>query len=165
MGLPFKDRPARVTRLALPAQVDAIAEAVESALAISPPMRAGDGTEQGTDAMRLALTEALNNVLEHGGHDAREPIHLHVGTSGQAYWICVEDAGHQIPAALLFEPAETPEPDYASMPLDALPEGGWGWMLIRASVERLEYARRDDRNYLLLAAGAPVGIGAVGIAG
>lgn len=152
--LPFEPRPAAITRIAMPAAVTAVAPAVEQAIALSAA--GGEALLAGaqTDAMRLALTEALNNVLEHAAHDVRLPVYLHVATSWDVPWIVVEDGGKPLPDAIFAAPEATPAeaPDYATMPLDALPEGGWGWMLIRASIGQLDYVRAESRNYLLLAA-------------
>ena len=40
--------------------------------------------------------------------------------------------------------------DPGEMDPDNLPEGGFGWMLIRSEVDKLEYRRDDERNVLVM---------------
>ena len=45
----------------------------------------------------------------------------------------------------------------AVTPRESLPEGGFGWFLIRALTERLDYARADGENRLTLHFGPGTG--------
>ncbi|MFD1809697.1 ATP-binding protein [Gemmobacter lanyuensis] len=89
----------------------------------------------------IVLAEVLNNVVEHAYADGPGEIILHLR--------CVQgghlphprfragDAGSCVAggAAIGPDPVE-------------LPEGGFGWHLIRCLTEDLQYCRRDSRNEL-----------------
>ncbi|MEM7498830.1 MAG: ATP-binding protein [Pseudomonadota bacterium] len=112
---------------------------------------------EGSEELRLALTEALNNVIEHAAHPSDIPIRVttHRATGGRVS-ITIEDRGTPLPETLLDEQWEAEEPNLKD-DVALLPEGGWGWMLIRASVERLAFRRVDGHNLLTLERGmAPV---------
>ncbi|MEM8596633.1 MAG: ATP-binding protein [Pseudomonadota bacterium] len=106
------------------------------------------------DAMRLALTEALNNIIEHSAHPSDVPIFVCVVANDTLARICIEDRGRELPRALLTPPAPEPVAEETALDdladLDALPEGGWGWMLIHASVDRVAHERVNGRNFTLL---------------
>lgn len=145
-GLPF----------ALPADFHDMIAVRPAFAAIGPAMEALvarlGGAAAGEDLtadLRLAVTEVLNNVVEHSGHPAEEPVLLHFGRDRSTWWVCVEDRGVPLPTGLLDPAPEPAEPSW-SRPVDELPEGGWGWLLIRGSVDALRHVREDGRNYLLL---------------
>jgi len=120
-------------------------------------VRGGDAAAD----LRLAVTEALNNVVEHSGHPPWRPVRVHFGAEGEVHWVCVEDAGMPLPRGLLDPaPAEAAvcepvrgighDPPAPALPVADMPEGGWGWLLIRGSVDRLDHVREMGRNFLLL---------------
>ncbi|QBF33774.1 ATP-binding protein [Thalassococcus sp. S3] len=95
--------------------------------------------------VEIALSEALNNVVEHAyaGIDC-----------GRIVLSC-----QRIDGALVFEIVDTgaPLPDLAlpegaqvdvSGPVEHLPEGGFGWFLIRTLSDDLRYFRDDGQNRL-----------------
>ncbi|MEM8622891.1 MAG: ATP-binding protein [Pseudomonadota bacterium] len=112
---------------------------------------AGPADAAVADELRLALTEALNNVVEHAAHPSELPIVVTVGGHSSTAWICIQDRGVPLPEWVLTR-TETPVvPDVQSTSdLDLLPDGGWGWMLIKASVDRVSHRRVDGCNLLLL---------------
>lgn len=175
--------------LRMPNRIGAVAAAVERMLAacgLAPA--AGEGGDMAPrspcmalsevgDALRLALTEALNNVIEHGAGPAVSPaILLRLWRGGRTLTICIEDRGPPPNAALARarrdvapprlrrEPAPArlgcdpslarlgrdPADGIDACDLEALPEGGWGLMLIDASVDRVRRQRTGDRNRLFL---------------
>ncbi|SLN59154.1 serine-protein kinase RsbW [Roseivivax jejudonensis] len=93
----------------------------------------------------LVVGEALNNVAEHalrgcpaGRIEVRailEPGHLSV---------LVEDQGAPMPG-LALPRGDLPD---LSRDLSDLPEGGFGWHLIRALTHSLDYSRTHGRNRL-----------------
>lgn len=91
----------------------------------------------------LVLAEALNNIVEHayGTDDGQIELLLH--QAGGRLSCDVFDAGVPMPEGEL--PA-------ALAPIigedDDLPEGGFGWFLIRTLTEDLTYRRIDARNHL-----------------
>ncbi|MEM6489657.1 MAG: ATP-binding protein [Pseudomonadota bacterium] len=100
------------------------------------------------EAMRLALAEALTNVVRHSHHPDDAPIVITAGTDPNR-WVVIQDEGMALPTRLL-TPGASPEAPRPGDALEDLPESGWGWMLIHASVDRIGYARERGRNYLLL---------------
>jgi len=106
------------------------------------------------DAVRMALTEALNNCVLHGyGGAAERPIEVHLRRMPGAVAITVVDRGIPLPEELLV-PRPIRAPDEA---VAALPECGWGWAIIHQSVDRVRYVRRDGENRLTLEKRLPHG--------
>lgn len=97
--------------------------------------------------VEIVLAEALNNVVEHAYAMRDDGV--------------IEISGHITPGQLVFDIADegipmplgqVPEGPAASVdvPMDAMPEGGFGWFLIREMTEDLTYARVNGRNLLSL---------------
>jgi serine/threonine-protein kinase RsbW len=100
-----------------------------------------------SDSLRLCLAEALNNVVEHaysGDHSRRIDVSLKLGNGGYRVTVC--DTGAPMPGGILPER----EADVDVDDIQDLPEGGFGWMLIRSEVDHLDYERRGERNILVL---------------
>lgn len=98
-------------------------------------------------SVELALAEALNNIVEHAyAADARGAIRL-VAILSPARLICVlSDHGRALPGLELpggDRPAHT-------VARDDLPEGGFGWFLIRDLTDRIDYRRHAGWNHLTL---------------
>lgn len=91
----------------------------------------------------LVLAEALNNVVEHAY--ARFPgqieVELRRGTDQLHFHIA--DKGLPMPGA---EPPQGRLPEVGAF--DDLPEGGFGWFLIRSLAQDLRYRREGERNML-----------------
>lgn len=91
----------------------------------------------------LVLAEALNNIVEHayGTDDGQIELQLH--QTGSRLSCDVFDAGMPMPEGEL--PAGLAQIIGED---DDLPEGGFGWFLIRTLTEDLTYRRIDARNHL-----------------
>ncbi|RDC71569.1 hypothetical protein DLJ49_14225 [Rhodovulum sp. 12E13] len=105
-------------------------------------------------ALEMALAEALNNVVEHAYLEDPEgwiviELDLLHGWAACRIW----DGGRPMPRKGI---PTTPFPDL-SVPLDALPEGGFGWALIHSLAEHLSYERLDECNCLTFAVRAAPG--------
>lgn len=102
---------------------------------------------EGCGSVELALAEALNNIVEHA-YPAGEPgeIRLSVRMSRDRLCCRLRDRGVPLPGLALPEGAR-PDPAVARA---ALPEGGFGWYLIRDLTDALSYAREVDENILTL---------------
>lgn len=105
-------------------------------------------SEESRGTAEIVLAEALNNVVEHAY--ATYPGKIEVSMQRQNHGLAVEvvDRGLPMPQAGLPGgnlPAGSP-PQQVS--LDDLPEGGFGWFLIRSLSQDLSYAREADRNCL-----------------
>ncbi|MEM6972485.1 MAG: ATP-binding protein [Pseudomonadota bacterium] len=152
--------------LTMPPKATVVGDTVAMLIDALAPSRRGLRAQQGEaapphDELRLAVTEAINNVILHSGHPVTHPIHLTAGRDGLSAWVEIEDLGRPLPEALLSpdrfadrmtlgsEDSAEPE-DTDALSLDTLPEGGWGWMLIHASVDGVRYHRRRSYNLLRL---------------
>ena len=141
------DRPARGTvevRMIFPSDPLAVRSALGgvlqglSYLGLSPDLK---GT------LELVLAEALNNVVEHAhagrGDGAIEVRVAHDALEGAPILVCeLIDDGAPMPGDGLPTP-----PDLGTEIAD-LPEGGFGWMLIRELARDVNYARCGERNRL-----------------
>jgi len=97
--------------------------------------------------VEIVLAEALNNIAEHAyAGAAAGRVRLCLKVYGDRIVARISDAGRPLggdgaPAGL------APGLDGPRM---ALPEGGFGWFLIRALASDVAYARRGGRNHLRL---------------
>jgi serine/threonine-protein kinase RsbW len=105
-------------------------------------------------SVQVALDEILSNVVRHGGTGRdRAFIEVTFALAGGSLQVTVVDDGPEL------DPLTLPEPDTAA-PLDDRRPGGLGVHLVKRLMDRVEYARRDGRNYLTIgwrlpAPGAP----------
>ena len=89
------------------------------------------------------LAEVLNNVVEHAhDEDPEGNIYLASNTVGEAICVEIRDDGRPMPNGAL------PAGELADLPdvLDDLPEGGFGWFMIRSLTSELQYERNDGWN-------------------
>ena len=97
--------------------------------------------------IEIALAEALNNIVEHAyPPDAPGGIALRIDLSAARLRCELRDQGTALPG---LAPPDNGLPDLGGPP-ETLPEGGFGWSLIRALTTRLIYERRDGENRLTL---------------
>ncbi|KFE34012.1 ATP-binding protein [Thioclava atlantica] len=133
---------ARIFHHSFPATPIAVRDALRAALARF--VRVMSEEEAGT--LELILAEILNNVVEHSYGEAEEgSITLSIVRDAQGLSCSVSDDGIALPMACLNtgEPESLTRPDPA-----ALPEGGFGWFLIRDLATELGYRREGERNLL-----------------
>lgn len=97
-------------------------------------------------AAELVLAEALNNIVEHAYAAAPGQIELTLERTDGGLVCRIVDHGRPMPGEALPE-GRAPAANAVADPAD-LPEGGWGWGLIRALAQDLHYARRDGQNHL-----------------
>jgi serine/threonine-protein kinase RsbW len=126
----------------MPAKADAVRDRLIQ-MSAAPPM-----TDLPPDLHGLAqivLAEVLNNIVEHA-HDGLEgEISVTLWRDGQGLACRIIDGGRAMPGGQL--PAGG-LPEIEDQPLDDLPEGGFGWHLIRSLTAGLQYRRIADRNEL-----------------
>ena len=101
---------------------------------------AGDDVWQ---ALRLAVDEAVSNVIAHGYRGAAGTIRLAVGVGDGRAVVTVTDE------APPFDPALVPPPDLDS-PWAVRREGGLGWHLIRSLVDEVHHRAGERGNVLTL---------------
>ena len=94
----------------------------------------------------IALAEALNNIEEHAYAGQRDlPVLLRLVATNQCLRCEIEDRGTPLPGGSL--PAGS-MPATDPVAHDKLPEGGFGWALLRRLTRELSYRRRGDWNHL-----------------
>lgn len=92
----------------------------------------------------IVLAEVLNNVVEHSYGGTSGPVELQVWLDRDGARFLVADAGTPLPGG-------RPPPAHAGVPCAepaALPEGGFGWQLIRGLAEEIDYVSYPERNRL-----------------
>ncbi|MGR3757998.1 MAG: ATP-binding protein [Tranquillimonas sp.] len=95
-------------------------------------------------AIELVLAELLNNVAEHAyGGSGRGELDLSLTAEPDALAVMVTDEGAAMPGGPAGPAPAPPNPA-------GLPEGGFGWMLIRAHARDIVYRRSPGRNRLCL---------------
>lgn len=93
----------------------------------------------------LALCEAASNIIRHGYQDdAQQHYRVHFSCDEQGVTVTLSDNGRPVPEAFT-ERAQRGFDD-----IDPLDEGGRGWPLIYASVDRVSYQRQPAENQLTL---------------
>lgn len=91
----------------------------------------------------LVLAEVLNNVVEHAYSAFPGVIEVEVQRAPDRLNFHISDMGLPMPGA---EPPPGRLPDLTSF--EDLPEGGFGWFLIRRLAQDLRYSRADGGNRL-----------------
>lgn len=131
--------PVEGLRLRIPADGAAVRAAL-GALFDTLMLRALPEATRGT--AELVLAEALNNIVEHACAPEGGEIELTLSLADGALTCQIVDRGRPMPGGAL--------PVGHLPPLDPadLPEGGFGWYLIRSLSEELRYERDQGNNRL-----------------
>lgn len=95
----------------------------------------------------IVLAEALNNVAEHAyPGEARGMAQLKLRLTPDGCDFDLTDQGKPMPGLILpvgqLPPLDGPRPE--------LPEGGFGWFLIRTLSDHLTYTRKNGTNHVHL---------------
>ncbi|MCU0902485.1 MAG: ATP-binding protein [Tabrizicola sp.] len=93
----------------------------------------------------LVLAEVLNNVAEHAYGEAGGEVAITLALDPAGIRCLIVDGGRAMPGERL---PEGRLPDARGTALEDLPEGGFGWHLIRSLSSDLSYARVDGQNRL-----------------
>lgn len=119
---------------------------VRSALRRVKQLLARRGLDEGdTNTVELVLGEVLNNIVEHAyGPQTPGEITLDCVPVSDALNFRVWDHGSALPGLSLPEG----EPPVIDCTLDDLPEGGFGWFLVRSLANELRYGREAGCNRL-----------------
>lgn len=127
-------------QLAFPGTVEAVRTSLQSLMSSALLRGLNDDCR---DTAQIVLAEVLNNVVEHAY--AQTPGEIEITLAFGADGLCcnIYDSGLPMPGLAL------PEGKLAAYGETAdLPEGGFGWFLIRSMTKDLAYARAEGRNHL-----------------
>ena len=105
-----------------------------------------DTDEAGT--VELVLAEALNNIVEHAYADSPPPCPVYVECrhSADGLHVRIVDEGNAMPEGLV-PGSKLPS---TNVEFPDLPEGGFGWYLIRDLAQDVNYEREGWCNVLTL---------------
>lgn len=132
-----------LSRTSFRASFDNVRLAIERAVVAMAPLNL---TEEEQSSVEIVLAEALNNVVEHA-YDRDNPgdIKLVLRHGRAGLLVEIRDAGKPMPNG------RTPVGDHPSthLPANEIPEGGFGWFLIRELARDLIYDRENGENFLI----------------
>ena len=95
-------------------------------------------------SLNLVLEEALTNIIFYGFEDGgRHDIAINFKKSGDELIITIIDDGKE------FDPTLKADPDI-TLSLEERPVGGLGIHLIKKIMNKVEYKRVENKNYLIL---------------
>jgi serine/threonine-protein kinase RsbW len=117
----------------------AVRAALASLIAASP---VHDLPEEDRGTVELVLAEVLNNVAEHAYAGGSGPVEVGLCATPLGIACRIIDRGLAMPDGQL------PEGSLPPVAPDDLPEGGFGWHLIRSLTADLSYARSAGQNRL-----------------
>jgi serine/threonine-protein kinase RsbW len=144
----MQDKPGRgVIRLVLHSDAPAVRAALSDLFAALPMQRLPED-DRGT--AEIVLAEVLNNIVEHAYAVVRGEIEVTLKVDEGGLACTVVDRGTAMPDGTIPGGGVTMPPTVAG----DLPEGGFGWHLIRVLAQDLRYRRVDDRNELTFRLGA-----------
>lgn len=118
-------------------------------------LRMLDLADEEYGAIELVLAEVMNNIVEHAYANIPDGIiNLEIVARENGLYCKLIDEGHKMPDG------QVPLGELASTDCDLsdLPEGGFGWFLIKDLTRDLEYTRQDGKNLLTfrIAIGPPL---------
>lgn len=121
----------------MPSEAEAVRDGLQTAMT-SVPMTLINEVDRGT--AEIVLAEVLNNVVEHAYATLTGDIRLQLTLSQGRLHCLIEDQGVAMPGG---------EPPAGILPVaEDLPEGGFGWHLIRVLSSGLSYQRLGQTNRL-----------------
>ena len=128
------------TRLTIPSNAQAVRDAL---CALFDALTVDPMPPETRDAAQIVLAEALNNIVEHAYAQSSGEIEVTLSVSTQGIQCDIVDFGLPMPGGAL--PAGKL---VAHGAIEDLPEGGFGWHLIRTLSHDLNYRRDGGRNLL-----------------
>lgn len=136
----------RLVNLRFPATADAVRDTL---LTVDTTLAESGAAKDLRTRTQIALAEACNNIVEHAYAppcDVADPvIVLDIAGDRGGLQITLRDRGRAMP--------DGPLPSNDLPPLDpddlnGLPEGGFGWALLREMTRALSISRRNGQNIL-----------------
>jgi serine/threonine-protein kinase RsbW len=145
ISLRMKKSPPQQTEIArvhFDADPDCVGTVIDTLLAQIFPSPPGDDVQA---TFEIALAEVINNIIEHAcRYDSSSVIDVRVRWCPGGVQFHFVDSGFEMPAG------ELPPGDLRDLGCarQDLPEGGFGWFLIRSLTDDLHYSRRGGENHL-----------------
>ncbi len=97
-------------------------------------------SDQDTEEIRLAVDEAMTNVIKHAyGYDESKKIYISVGSDTETFWVAIQDTGHA------FDISTYKSPDVPER-IKQRKKGGVGVYLIKRLMDKVEYSTRNKHN-------------------
>jgi serine/threonine-protein kinase RsbW len=136
----------RLVNLRFPATAEAVRDTL---LAVDSTLAEAGAAEDLRTRTQIALAEACNNIVEHAYAppcDIADPaIVLDIAGDRGGLQVTLRDRGRAMP--------DGPLPSHDLPPMDpddlfGLPEGGFGWALLRAMTRALSISHRNGQNIL-----------------
>lgn len=128
-----------------PADFRWVRRAVQNAV---DELRADGLSNDALGSVEIVLAEALNNVAEHAyPPDVSGELRVIIRRRTKALMFEIRDKGRPMPKGRA-PVGNHPMTEFDQQ--DSMPEGGYGWFLIREIVSDLVYDRHDDENFLLI---------------
>lgn len=132
--------PADTARIVIDSDMMAVRDGLQSLMSCD---LLGGLTDESRGTAEIVLAEALNNVVEHAYSRYPGKIEVLMRRHDPDLQFDISDTGLPMPGA---------EPPYGHLKevleVEDLPEGGFGWFLIRSLAHNLAYRRIGDRNLL-----------------
>lgn len=95
---------------------------------------------QDTEEIRLAVDEAMTNIIKHAyGYDESKKIYISVGSDDDTFWVAIQDTGHAFDISTYTTP-DVPER------VKQRQKGGVGVYLIKRLMDKVEYSTRNEHN-------------------
>ena len=134
--------PARV-RIVVASDPDAVRDGLQSLFALAPFC---DLSAEVRGTAEIVLAEALNNIVEHAYAEYGGQIEVTLDYEHPS--LCCEVVDNGLP----MKDGRLPVGEIVDLntleSLDDLPEGGYGWFLIRSLTRGMVYRRQSGRNTL-----------------
>lgn len=93
----------------------------------------------------ILMAEVINNIIEHAYQsESNQPIEMSLLCTDTTLKFVFLDFGHAMPFGM--PPSETPS--NLTHNTEQLPEGGFGWPIIRKLSKNIQYSRRGKVNAL-----------------
>ncbi|MCH8567172.1 MAG: ATP-binding protein [Balneolales bacterium] len=97
-----------------------------------------------TEEIRLAVDEAMTNVIKHAyEYDSSKRIYVSVGSDHENFWVAIQDTGQA------FDISNYIEPDVAER-VRQRKKGGVGVYLIKKLMDKVEYSTGRTGNEIRL---------------
>ncbi|MEN8833487.1 ATP-binding protein [Pacificibacter sp.] len=139
---PATDKEEAALRLVIPANEEAVREGLST---IKSGLSDLEFSQDEWSTLELVVAEVLNNIVVHAYQERNDGmIETHMDHSNGSLLCKIIDTGNPMPGGEL---PNKPQSDLTCATED-LPEGGFGWFLIRQLTKDLNYGRMEDQNVL-----------------